>query len=88
MAYPLFVQVGTTINNFIRTRTRAEDMPDITDMIGRVLNNLIASWDLPENEKAEQLASTRILFAGWSLKRRRFEIGFFAPQGATFTSSS
>ena len=84
VAYPLFVQVGTTLNNFVRTRTRAEDITDITDTIGRVLNNLIGSWDLPEADKADQLTSTRILFSGWSWKHRRFDIGFFMADGCTF----
>ena len=77
IAYPLFVQVGTTLNNFVRTRTRAEDVTEIADLVGRVLNNLIVSWDLNPTEKAEQLASTRILLSGWSWKHRRFDIGFF-----------
>lgn len=85
VAYPLFIQVGTTLNNFVRTRTRAEDVTEITDIVGRVLNNLIESWDLPDIEKAEQLASTRILLAGWSWKHRRFDIGFFQAEGCTFT---
>lgn len=85
VAYPLFVQVGTTLNNFVRTRTRAEDITDITDTIGRVLNNFIGSWDLPEVDKAEQLKSTKVLFAGWSWKHRRFDIGFFMADGCTFT---
>jgi len=84
VAYPLFVQVGTTLNNFVRTRTRAEDITDITDTIGRVLNNLIGSWDLPETDKADQLTSTRILFSGWSWKHQRFDIGFFMANGCTF----
>jgi len=85
VAYPLFIQVGTTLNNFVRTRTRAEDGTEITDIVGRVLNNLIGSWDLTEAEKAEQLASTKILFAGWSWKHSRFDIGFFMAHGSTFT---
>lgn len=84
IAYPLFVQVGTTLNNFIRTRTRAEDVTEITDIVGRVLNNLISSWDLPDSEKAEQLGSTKIVLAGWSWKHRRFDIGFFEADGSTF----
>ena len=85
IAYPLFIQVGTTLNNFIRTRTRAEDITDITDTIGRVLNSLVDSWDLTESEKAEQLANTKILFAGWSWKHLRFDIGFFEADGSLFT---
>lgn len=85
IAYPLFVQVGTTLNNFVRTRTRAEDVTEIADLVGRVLNNLITSWDLKASEKAEQLASTRVLLAGWSWKHRRFDIGFFEFDEGTFT---
>jgi hypothetical protein len=85
VAYPLFIQVGTTLNNFVRTRTRAEDVTEVTDIIGRVLNNLIDSCALPETEKAEQLTATKILFAGWSWKHRRFDIGFFMAEGSKFT---
>lgn len=84
IAYPLFIQVGTTLNNFGRTRTRFEDVTDITDTVGRVLNNLVQSWDLPDEEKSEQLASTKIMFAGWSWKHRRFDIGFFMAEGCCF----
>lgn len=84
VAYPLFVQVGSTLNNFVRTRTRAEDITDIIDTIGRVLNNLIGSWDLPAADKTDQLKSTKILFSGWSWKHRRFDVGFFEPDGCTF----
>lgn len=84
IAYPLFMQVGTTLNNFMRTRTRAVDVTEVTDTIGRVLNSLVASWDLITKEKEDQLESTKILFAGWSWKHRRFEIGFFKPRGCTF----
>lgn len=30
IAYPLFVQVGSALNNFIKTRTRAEDVTDLS----------------------------------------------------------
>ena len=52
VAYPLFIQVGTTLNNFIKTRTRAEDITHLSGLVGQVLNNLIGGWDLPEMEKA------------------------------------
>lgn len=85
IAYPLFIHVGTTLNNFLSTRTRAKDVTEIADIIGQVLNNLIISWDLNEDEKARQLASTKILFAGWSWKHQRFYIGFFQAKGCVFT---
>ena len=77
IAYPLFVQVGSTLNNFIRTRTRAEDVTDVAEKIGGVLNNIVQSWDLGGSEKTVDLASTMIMFAEWSWKFRRFEIGYF-----------
>jgi hypothetical protein len=66
VAYPLFIQVATTLNNFIKTRTRAEDITRLSGLVGQVLNNLIGSWDITVKEKAAELAGTRILLAGWS----------------------
>lgn len=80
VAYPLFIQVGTTLNNFIKTRTRAEDITRLSGLVGQILNNLIGSWDLTAKEKAGELAGTRILFAGWSWENKRFDIGYFAHQ--------
>jgi hypothetical protein len=84
VAYPLFIQVGTTLNNFIKTRTRAEDITHLSGLVGQVLNNLIGSWDLPEREKAQELRGTRILFGGWSWENRRFDIGYFAHENGGF----
>lgn len=77
LAYPLFVQVASFINGFIKSRTRAQDFTDVIGTIGRVLNNLVASWDLDAEEKAEELSYSKILLAGWSWKHNRFEIGSF-----------
>ena len=84
VAYPLSVQVSSTLNNFIRTRTRAADVTDLPDTIGNVLSNLLSSWDLKVDEIAQEIAHTRILFAGWSWRFRRFEIGQFVAEGASF----
>ena len=84
VAYPLFVQVGSTLNNFIRTRTRAADVTDLVDTIGNVISNLLSSWDLKADEIAQEIADTRILFAGWSWRFRRFEVGQFVSEGAQF----
>jgi hypothetical protein len=77
IAYPIFVQVASTLNNFIRTRTRAADVTDLPSLINDLIANLIASWDLPDSEKIQELATTKILFAGWSWKLQRFQIGVF-----------
>lgn len=75
VAYPLFIQVASSINAFIKTRTRAQDVTDMAPHILALLNNLVDSWDLPLIDKAEELATTRILFTGWSWKFGRFELG-------------
>lgn len=84
VAYPLFIQVGTTLNNFIKTRTRAEDITRLSGLVGQILNNLIGSWDLSEKDKVDELRGTRILFAGWSWENRRFDIGYFAHEKEGF----
>jgi len=84
VAYPLFIQVGTTLNNFIKTRTRAEDITRLSRQIGQILNNLIGSWDLSAKVKREELRGTRILFGGWSWENRRFDIGYFAHESDGF----
>lgn len=77
IAYPLFVQAGTTLNNFIKTRTRAMDFNRVVGLLSQILDNLINSWDLAANDKARSLIDTRILFAGWSWESQKFIIGFF-----------
>jgi hypothetical protein len=85
IAYPLFVQVGSTLNNYFGTRSRAADVTNLAQNIGAILNNLVGSWDLPTEEKREELATTRIMFAGWSWKHRRFDIGFFKYHDGSFS---
>jgi hypothetical protein len=84
VAYPLFMQVGSALNNYIKTRTRAADVTDVVHNVRLILNNLIASWDLSEREKVEELSSTQILFAGWSWKFGRFDIGIFKHKDSYF----
>jgi hypothetical protein len=84
VAYPLFIQVGTALDNYVKTRTRAKDTVDVRSNIGDILNNLIDSWDISSKDKGEQLAETQILFAGWSWKMRRFDIGVFRFEGDGF----
>ena len=84
VAYPVFVQVGSAIDNHVRTRSRATDVTDMTALIEAILNNLVASWDLTDEEKRDELLTTRILFAGWSWKYQRFEIGFFLYRNREF----
>lgn len=84
IAYPLSVQVGSALNNFIKTRTRAGDVTSIAYNVGNLLNNLISSWDLAAEEKNEELKNTKILFAGWSWKYGRFDIGAFKYKNGSF----
>jgi hypothetical protein len=84
VAYPLFVQVGSALNNFMGTRDRAKDVTDIVDNVRGVLNNLISSWDIPAADKDDELKSTKILFAGWSWRFARFHIGAFRYESRHF----
>jgi hypothetical protein len=84
IAYPLFMQIGSAINNNVRTRTRATDVTNMADLIKGLLNNLIKSWDLSKTEKNEELALTRIMFAGWSWRHKRFDIGIFVYRDGSF----
>jgi hypothetical protein len=77
VAYPFFIQASSVLNNFIRTRTRGSDVAEVRHLLGRVLNNIIQSWDLKPDEKRDELKDTRILFAGWSWRDQEFKIGFF-----------
>ena len=72
IAYPLFMQVGSGLNNFLKTKSRASDVTDIVNNIRMILNNLVDSWDLPDDEKFQELSSTMILVCGvvveiWSI---------------------
>jgi hypothetical protein len=84
-SYPLFIQVGTTLNNHIKTRTRALDVTQIGSLIQRLLNNLLEIWDLDPAEKVEELAKTKILFGGWSASLQRFYVGHFEFKGGQFS---
>jgi hypothetical protein len=84
IAYPLFMQVGSAADNYIRTRSRATDVTDMAPQIESILNNLVASWNIPSDAKEEELSTTRVLFAGWSWRYRRFEIGFFLYRDGRF----
>lgn len=77
VAYPFFIQVGTALDNHVKTRTRAYDTTRLSATIGQMLNRLVGAWKIPAREKAEQLATTRILFGGWSWENRRFDVGVF-----------
>jgi hypothetical protein len=68
VAYPLSVQLGSALNNFIKTRTRGADVTDVVNNVRGVLNNLISSWDISQSDKDEELKETKVLFAGWSWK--------------------
>jgi hypothetical protein len=84
VAYPFFIQVGTALDNYVKTRTRARDTTKLSSNVGQLLNNLVEAWNIPSNEKAEQLATTHILFAGWSWENKRFDIGFFRFERGQF----
>jgi hypothetical protein len=77
IAYPLSVQIGSTLNNFMKTASRASDITNVVHIVGLILNNLVSSWDLPKDEMKQQLEVTKILFAGWSWRFNRFAIGAF-----------
>lgn len=84
IAYPLFMQVGAALNNYIRTRTRAADVTKVGSNIEQLLNNLIGSWNLPEKDKREELKNTNVMFAGWSWQSARFNIGVFRYENDAF----
>lgn len=77
IAYPFFVQAASSLNGFVRSRTRADDIHEVAGDLERVLNNLTGSWDADLSYKRAELADTRILFCGWSWRKQRFVIGFF-----------
>lgn len=77
VAYPFFIQVGTALDNHVKTRTRALDVTRLSASIGQLLNNLVTAWKIPLKEKKEQLATTRIMFSGWSWENKRFHVGYF-----------
>ena len=77
ITYPLFMQVGSTINNFIKTKTRAEDVTKVAHLISQLLDQLVSSWDLPTADKYAELCHTKIIFGGWSWQNKRFDIGVF-----------
>ncbi len=84
VAYPLFMQVGSTLNNFIKTRSRAEDVTNLSHLVKQILNGFIESWDLPEVEKAEELRATRIILSGWSWRLRRYYVGLYVFDSGSF----
>jgi hypothetical protein len=77
IAYPLFIQVSVALDNHVRTSSRALDVTSLTGYIEKLLNNMINSWKLPAAEKAQDLAETMILFAGWSWRFQRDHVGIF-----------
>lgn len=83
-AYPMFMQAGSTLNNFIKTRTRATDLSDVPNLVGLVLNALVESWDLPNRDKQEELKETRIVLSGWSWRLQNFIIGVFEYKNDRF----
>ena len=76
-ADPLRIAARPPHPRSLRSRTRAADVSDLPFKITDLITNLIASWDLPDSEKKEELATTKILFAGWSWKHQKFDIGVF-----------
>jgi len=84
VAYPFFIQVATTLDNHIKTRTRAADLTQLISIAGQLLNQLIGAWDILLQDKTRELSGTRILFGGWSPELQRFEVGFFKFDQGTF----
>ena len=77
IAYPLFMQVSSTLDNYFGTSSRATDVTDLVGLISSILKQLISSWDFPRREKLEELEDAKILFGGWSWKYHRFDLGAF-----------
>ena len=77
ISYPLFMQIGSALNNYIKTRTRAKDVTELADQLKQMINAYVSSWDLPKADKTEELRSTKLLFGGWSWRAQRFDIGVF-----------
>ena len=77
VAYPFFVQAASSLNAFIKTRTRAHDVHATAAILRKLLNNIVSSWDASLKHKTESFKDTRILFCGWSWRRSSFQIGFF-----------
>lgn len=84
IAYPLFIQAGSTLNNFVKTRSRATDLDILSHVVGSVLNALVGSWDLPEKDKADELSTTRIVLSGWSWRSQQFRVGLFQYESGAF----
>jgi len=84
VAYPLFMQAGSTLNNFINTRSRASDLNDLSHILGSVLNALVGSWDLAKEDKADELKTTRIVLSGWSWRSQQFRLGLFEYEKGLF----
>jgi hypothetical protein len=84
VAYPLFMQAGSTLNNFVKTRSRATDLTVLSHVFGSVLNALVGSWDLDPSDKADELKSTRIVLSGWSWRSQQFRIGLFEYENSAF----
>ena len=72
IAYPLFVQVATALNNNIKTRSRAEDVTKLKDNLCVIANQLIGSWDLSRDEIREAVTDTAILLSGYSWRMNRY----------------
>jgi hypothetical protein len=81
ISYPLFIQIGSTLNNHLKTRTRAKDVTELTDQLTDIINAYISSWDLPKAQKSDELKDTTLLFGGWSWRNHRFYIRTFRFNG-------
>jgi hypothetical protein len=67
-----------------QSRIRAEDVAHVQDLVGKILNALVVSWDLSKARKAESLRDTRILFGGWSWINSEFFVGAFRFEEGRF----
>lgn len=86
IAYPLFVQLRTALDNNVKTRTRAEDVSKLKNNLKVLANQLISSWDLPLIDVSRELAETKILIGGWSWKRSKFLIDYIEWKESEFIS--
>lgn len=87
VVYPLFIQFGSAIDNFIKFKTRATDVTDLVNSVRLILNNLVASWDIDDADKKAELDETKVLFAGWSWRFSKFKLGVFEFKSGSFEYS-
>lgn len=85
-AYPMFVQMGTALNNNIKTRSKADDISDLRDNFKKLASSLSESWNLTEEEKIQELKDTHVLLCGWSWKLSKFYHTYLSYESEGFVA--